>query len=78
MGSQKKSAGDVLGYASGLLAMIACVAFLFLMFKSGFSDKTIMALGVCFVASVVNYMLMSSGYRMNILQGSSLSMNENI
>ena len=73
--SNRKSAGDVIGYATGLVALIACIAFLYLMFKSGFSNKTVTALSVCFVASVVNYYFMSSsGYR--LLGGSSLSMAE--
>lgn len=67
-----KSAGDMIGYVTGLTAMIACVAFLFFMFKGGFSNKASMALGVCFVASVVNYYFMSSGYA--LFNTSSLSM----
>jgi O-antigen ligase len=72
--SNSKSAGDVIGYATGLVACIACIAFLYLMFKSGFSKKTVMALTVCFVASVINYYFMSSGY--TLLNRSSLSMAE--
>ena len=74
MPNHKKSASDILGYASGLTALIACIAFLFLMVKSGFSKQTTTALVVFFVASVVNYSLMSSGY--TLFNQSSLSMAE--
>ena len=70
-----KSAGDVIGYATGLLACLACVAFLFFMFKSGLSKNAITALAVCFIASIINYYYMSSGYTL-VTGKSPLSMAE--
>jgi hypothetical protein len=70
---KSKSANDVIGYATGLLALIACIAVLFFAFKSGMSRNTTTALAVCFIASVINYYYMSSGYS---LLKSPLSMAE--
>jgi predicted membrane channel-forming protein YqfA (hemolysin III family) len=73
MAPQKKSLSDVAGYAAGLVAMIACLVFVFLMYKTGLSKTAVKALSVCFVASIVNYALSSSGYN---IQPSSLSMKK--
>lgn len=67
-----KSASDVIGYATGLLALIACIAFVFFAFKSGMTKNATTALAVCFIASVINYYFMSSGY--TLFGGSALSM----
>jgi hypothetical protein len=72
---ESKSAGEMIGYVTGLVACIACIAFLFFMFKSGFSNKTVTALTVCFVASIINYYFMSSGYTL-VTGKSPLSMAE--
>ena len=71
---KSRSANEVIGYATGLLALIACIAVLFFAFKSGMSRNTTTALAVCFIASVVNYYYMSSGY--SLFNQSSLSMAE--
>ena len=68
-----KTVTDVIGYASGLIALIACFTFVILMFRSGMSKMAVQALVVCFVASVFNYALTSSGYNIN---PSSLSMHK--
>jgi hypothetical protein len=73
--SNSKSASDVIGYATGLLALIACIAFLYFVFKSGFSRNATTALAVCFIASVINYYFMSSGYTL-VTGKSPLSMAE--
>jgi predicted membrane channel-forming protein YqfA (hemolysin III family) len=71
---KSKSAGDVIGYATGLLALLACIAFMFFAFKNGMTKNATTALAVCFVASVINYYFMSSGY--SLFNHSSLSMAE--
>ena len=72
---KSKSAGDVIGYATGLLALLACIAFIFFAFKNGMSKNATTAIAVCFVASVLNYYFMSSGY--TLVSGKSpLSMAE--
>jgi len=72
---KSKSAGDVIGYATGLLALLACIAFIFFAFKNGMSKNATTALAVCFVASVLNYYFMSSGYTL-VTGKSPLSMAE--
>ena len=72
--SRPKTAADVIWYATGHLAMISCVLFIFFMVRSGFSRNATTALAVCFAASIINYYYMSSGYA--LFNQSSLSMAE--
>jgi hypothetical protein len=68
-----KTLSDIVGYASGLVALIACFAFVVLMFRTGLTKTAMKTLVVCFVASVLNYALSSSGYN---ITPSSLSMHK--